>query len=124
MKSLAGRNLLLAFAFFAVVGLGGAMAQSFAPAQQKNTPPAANEMKTVKGCLTGLDGRYTLGTDSDDLYLLKGDDELFRRYNTKRVRVTGTLTPSEKDKSKADALDYQPPTLTVTKITKLQDNCN
>ena len=124
MKSLAGRNLLLAFAFFVVVGLGSAIAQNATPAQQKNTPPAANDMKTVKGCLTGLDGRYTLGTDSDDLYLLKGDDELFRHYNAKRVRVTGTLNPSEKEKSRADALDYQPPTLTVSKITKLQDNCN
>ena len=99
-----------------------ALTQPIASAQKKNAPP--DETKTVTGCLTGLDGRYTLGTDRDDLYVLKADDALLRPYKSKTVRVTGTLTPSEEDKSNADALSYQPPSLTVQTIKKVQDNCN
>jgi hypothetical protein len=80
--------------------------------------------QTIIGCLTGYDDRYTLGASSDTLYLLEGDNETFKRYNAKMVRVTGTVTEPPPGTSKHDVLSQQPPTLKVTSLKKVADGCN
>ena len=87
--------------------------------------PGTTQPKTVtiKGCMTGYEGRYTIGTARDDLYLLEGDVATFKRYNAKMVEATGTLAPAATETSPNDALSEQPPQLTVTKLKKLADRC-
>jgi hypothetical protein len=80
--------------------------------------------KTVVGCLTGYEGHYTLGTSSDQLFLLDGDPALFKRYNAKLVQATGTVTEPAPGASRNNVLSQQPPTLTVSKLKKVADGCN
>ncbi len=88
------------------------------------TPGAAeNKTITVKGCLTGAENRYTIGTSRGDLYVLDGDPSLFKRYNSKIVEATGTLSPATNRTSHQDALSEQPPELKITKLKKLADVC-
>jgi hypothetical protein len=87
--------------------------------------PGTTEPKTItiKGCMSGYEGRYTIGTARDDLYLLEGDVATFKRYNGKMVEATGTLAPAARETSPHDALSEQPPQLTVTNLKKLADRC-
>ena len=87
--------------------------------------PSTAEPKTVtiKGCMSGYEGRYTIGTARDDLYRLEGDVATFKQYNGKMVEATGTLAPAATETSPHDALSEQPPQLTVTKLKKLADRC-
>ncbi len=82
-----------------------------------------NKTITIKGCLTGVDNRYTIGTSRDDLYVLNGDPTLFKRYNGKMVQATGTMSPAINRMSNRDALSEQPPELNVTSLKKLASRC-
>jgi hypothetical protein len=95
-------------------------------AQDKSAPsnPQAGQEKTIVGCLTGYEGRYTIGTSSDMLYLLDGDTENFKQYNAKMVKATGTITEPPPGTSKHNVLSQQPPTLKVASLKKVADGCN
>ena len=110
--------LLLAIFFLGNVAALSQQDGSKAPA------PAAGKTITVVGCLTGYDGRYTLGTSSDMLYLLDGDSAMFKRLNARMVQAIGTVTEPQPHTSHDNVLSQQPPTLTVTKLKKVADGCN
>ena len=88
---------------------------------------------TVIGCVSGLEGVYTLGSETGNLYRLAGDRSSFRRYVGQTVRITGTTSPSSssttvneslKQKSaNQGALITSPPMLTVSKIEKIAATC-
>jgi hypothetical protein len=86
--------------------------------------PSAAQQKTVTGCLTGYDGHYTLGTSGDQLFLLDGDPALFKRYNAKMVKATGTVSEPSAGSSKNNVLSQQPPTMVVSTLKKVADGCN
>jgi hypothetical protein len=100
----------------------------FSAAQDQSAPasPGRNPGKpiTVVGCLTGYDGRYTLGTSNDTLYLLVGDNTVFKRLNARMVQVSGNVTEPPPHPSRDNVLSQQPPTLTVAKLKKVADGCN
>jgi len=116
-------GVVLSVAVLSLLAAVASLAQDKASssAGQSGTP---NGTVTVTGCLTANGNRYTLGTMSDDLYVLKGDDAAFRKLNATRVQVTGTVSPSVQRTSKHDALRHQPPTLTVTGLKKVADTCS
>jgi hypothetical protein len=88
-----------------------------------NKPPVG-QPKTVVGCLTGYDDRYTLGASNDMLYLLVGDNAAFKKLNARMVKVTGTVSEPSRETSRHDVLSQQPPTLTVQSLKKVADGCN
>jgi hypothetical protein len=88
-----------------------------------SAPPADSKSVTIKGCLTGFDGHYTIGTSRDDLYVLQGDASLFKRYNGKMVKATGTLSASVQESSTQNALSQQPPQFKVSQLRKIADIC-
>ncbi len=98
-------------------------AQVQGPPSGKTPRTAEPKTVTIKGCMSGYEGRYTIGTARDDLYLLEGDVATFKRYNGKMVEATGTVAPTATETSPQDALSQQPPQLTVTKLKKLADRC-
>lgn len=98
-------------------------AQVQAPPPGKKPATAEPITVTIKGCMTGYEGRYTIGTARDDLYRLEGDVATFKQYNGKMVEATGTVAPAATETSPHDALSEQPPQLTVTKLKKLADRC-
>ena len=101
-------------------------ARSQTSSPPKDSVPPQGKPITVVGCLTGYNGHYTLGTSSDTLYLLEGDADLFKRYNARMVRVTGTVSepPPHAHTSEDNVLSQQPPTLTVSQLKKVADGCN
>ena len=99
------------------------LAQGQGNGAPKQSPPGGTP-KTVVGCLTGYDGHYTLGASNDTLYLLDGDNALFKRYNARMVQVTGTVSEPPPAPSRDNVLSQQPPTLTVSKLKKVADGCN
>ncbi|MGB9256074.1 MAG: hypothetical protein WCC25_14640 [Candidatus Korobacteraceae bacterium] len=101
--------------------LGSAAQDQPAP---KTSSPDPGKPITVVGCLTGYDGRYTLGTSNDTLYLLVGDSTVFKRLNARMVQVSGNVTEPPPHTSRDNVLSQQPPTLTVAKLKKVADGCN
>jgi hypothetical protein len=99
-----------------------AVAQNHTSPSQ-STPPTGKPI-TIVGCLTGYEGRYTIGTMSDTLYLLDGDSASFKRLNARMVQATGTVTESPPHSSRDNVLSQQPPTLTIVKLRKVADGCN
>jgi len=109
---------------FAIFFLGNFAVLAQQQGGSKSPAPAAGKSVTVVGCLTGYDGRYTLGTSSDMLYLLDGDSAMFKRFNARMVEASGTVTEPPPHTSRDNVLSQQPPTLTVTKLKKVADGCN
>jgi hypothetical protein len=103
---------------------GIAFARNQDGSSSKPAPPPAGATKTVVGCLTGYEGHYTLGASNDTLYLLVGDTTLFKRYNAKLVRATGSVSEPAPGTSPNNVLSQQPPTMTVTNLKKVADGCN
>ena len=107
----------------AVILAGGVSAAAQDQGASK-APPQAGKPVTVVGCLTGYEGRYTLGTSSDMLYLLDGDSAMLKKYNARMVQASGTVTEPPPHTSQDNVLSQQPPTLTITKLKKVADGCN
>jgi hypothetical protein len=118
MKMLVAVAILSAGAWVAMAG------QDQGGSNAKASPAPAGKPITVVGCLTGYEGRYTLGASNDTLYLLDGDTALFKRYNARMVQASGTVTEPQARTSRENVLSQQPPTLTVTKLKKVADGCN
>lgn len=94
-------------------------------AQDKPAPDqTGGKTVTVTGCLTGMEGHYTLGTMSDQLFLLQGEDTQLKKFNAQRVRVTGSVTEPPPHTSRQNVLSQQPPTLTIHTIKKVADTCS
>lgn len=117
-------RMLLISAMFVLCAPMTTFARGQSSSSPKDSVPPRGKPITVVGCLTGYDGRYTLGTSSDTLYLLDGDGALFKRYNARMVRVTGTVSEPPPHTSSDNVLSQQPPTLTVSLLKKVADGCN
>jgi len=97
-----------------------------APSSQgtaNDTPAGSGDSTTVVGCVTGVNGSFTLGTPNGDLYRLKGHHNALFHYNGMEVRVTGTVTPSKPSSASKRVSGTMPQTLKIAKIEKLRDTC-
>jgi hypothetical protein len=116
--------IFLAWLGVCIVGISIGVAAQEQKSPSDKGSATQGDPKTVVGCLTGYEGRYTLGASNDMLYLLDGDPAQFRRYNAKMVEATGTVTEPGPGTSPNNVLSQQPPTLTVSKLKKVADGCN
>lgn len=101
---------LLPCLVFSVVGF----AQQPAPGQgtPNDNPGAGGGPVTIEGCVTSVNGHFSLATRSGMLRL-KGDHDSLFGYNGQQVRVTGTMTSGKKKVQ----------TLKISEIKKLSDSC-
>ena len=123
MKPIWRLRTLLSLGLFSFLASTAPFAQDKAAAAAGQVAPASNTV-TVTGCLTGMDGHYTLGTMSDQLYLLQGDNSVLKKFNAQRVRITGSVSEPPPHTSNRDVLSQQPPSLTVNTIKKVADTCS
>lgn len=114
--------IVLSVSLLPVVSLAQSNAQSTAQSASNAEKQAASGPLTAEGCLTGNNGRYTLGTRRGNLYLLSGNQTEFKSHNGQLVRITGTESPTN-PKEQVGALKYPPPTLQVESIKKLAGTC-
>ena len=77
-----------------------------------DNPAAGGGPITVEGCVTSVNGHFSLATHSG-MFRLKGDHDSLFGHNGQQVRVTGTVTPGKKKVQ----------TLKVSEIKKLSDTC-
>ena len=73
-----------------LLALGVVWAQQ-EPNSNSNTPANAGSQVTVKGCLGGSDGNYTLLGSDGMTYQLQGDDSQLKEHVGHTVAVTGTV---------------------------------
>ena len=111
--------LLLSVFLFALVSA----AQEGTKKASQSPPSKSGASKTFEGCLTGSNGSYTLGTNSDDVYQLENNGHDLAKYNSQYVRVTGLVTPSHAGSSPNNVLEQQYPKLKVQTIKKVFDLC-
>jgi len=62
------------------------------PASSSQTGANASGQATVKGCLQGSDGNYTLTADNGATYQLQGDTSKLSEHVGHEVQITGSTT--------------------------------
>jgi hypothetical protein len=108
------KTLLLALSF--LVSSAWVAAQSQYPQTgTSQTGTTASEQTTVKGCLQGSDGNYTLMADNGTTYQLQGDTSKLSAHVGHEVQVSGsTISASGSSSSSSTQSSATPqPTLTV-----------
>jgi hypothetical protein len=125
------RNFIVVAITLVATGFG--LAAQSAP---NSTPPntgqsTANRKVTIEGCLTGVEGRYTVQEkNSGTTYLLVGDNERFANYVSQEVRISGTPATKAGSPNSVTSTDISggtpepgQPRLNVASVTRLSDSC-
>ena len=111
-----------------------AYAQGSYPSQssqsgQSSTQSQANSNQTsVRGCLSGSSGSYTLAADSGTTYQLSGDTSKLTKHVGHEVEITGTTSTSSASSgtgstaSNSSAGSSQP-TLDVSSVKHISETC-
>lgn len=103
---------ILLAAIFAAAGTAFAQQPSSQPEGNSSSSASSNDPVTVEGCIVQMNGAFRLLTHQGS-FKLKGDHNSMFSLNGTWVSITGMLSHKEQ----------RFPTLTVTKLKKLADNC-
>jgi hypothetical protein len=100
-------------------------AQSQYPQTGSNqTGTAASTQTTVRGCLQGADGNYTLMADNGTTYRLEGDTSKLTEHVGHEVKITGSsMSESATNNPTSTASGTQQPTLTVESFKHISKTC-
>jgi hypothetical protein len=118
------KTLLLALGLFATVAW--LQAQNQYPQTGSSQTTAAGET-SVKGCLQGSDGNYTLTTKNGTVYQLQGDTSKLSAHVGHEVQITGSTTmasnaPTSTAGTPAGGTQQQA-TLTVESVKHISKTC-
>jgi Protein of unknown function (DUF5818) len=118
------KTLLLALSLFATVAW--LQAQNQYPQTGSSQTTAAGET-SVKGCLQGSDGNYTLTTKTGTVYQLQGDSSKLSEHIGHEVQITGSTTmasnaPNSTPGTPAGGTPQQT-TLTVQSVKHISKTC-
>ena len=120
------RTLSFLAAVLLVLGLC-AWAQDSKQVSRATDQSFSGKQVTLQGCLTGSRGHYTLTTNKDNLYQLKGDQN-FHDYFGKYVKLSGVEGQPERDTPRnpnaiKSVLSTAPPLVDVTILKALYGTC-
>ena len=106
---------------------------AFVQAQDPNTqnPPAgagqssspSSGQTSVKGCLQGSDGNFTLTDQSGTTYQLQGDTSKLSEHVGHEVQIMGTTSDASASSGSSTSQGSSQPTLTVAKVKHLSKTC-
>jgi hypothetical protein len=118
------KALLLALSLFGLVAW--LQAQNQYPQAGSSQTTAAGE-SSVKGCLQGSDGNYTLTTKNGTVYQLQGDTSKLNEHVGHEVQITGSTTtasnaPNPTPGTPAGTTQQQA-TLTVQSVKHISKTC-
>lgn len=82
----------------------------------------AAQQTTVKGCLQGSNGNYTLMADKGTTYQLQGDTSKLSAHVGHEIRVTGTTTSASSSPTSTQTSGTQQ-TLTVKSFKHISKSC-
>jgi hypothetical protein len=77
-----------------------------------NDSPGSGQI-TIEGCVTSINGSFSLET-RNGMLRLKGDHDSLLGHNGQQVRITGTVSPVGKK---------GPQTLRISDLKKVSDTC-
>ena len=98
-------------------------AQSQYPQTGSNqTGTAASTETTVRGCLQGSDGNYSLMADNGTTYRLEGDTSKLSEHVGHEVQIKGS-SMSESAGTSTQASGTQQPSLTVESFKHISKTC-
>lgn len=121
------KTLLLALSL--LVSAAWVQAQSQYPQTQtgsSQTGATASGQTTVKGCLQGSDGNYTLTAENGTTYLLQGDTSKLSAHVGHEVQITGSTTSgssASSPTSSAQSAGTQQQALTVQSFKHISKSC-
>ena len=89
------------------------------------TGTTASEQTTVKGCLQGSDGNYTIMADNGTTYQLQGDTSKLSAHIGHEVQVTGSTMSASGSSSSTGTQSSatQQPTLTLQSLKHISKSC-
>jgi hypothetical protein len=102
-----------------LLSLSWAVAQSY-PSQSQGSTGA---QETVKGCLSGSGGTYTLTAKDGKTYQLTGDTSKLTEHIGHEMKVTGTETPASASSGSAMGKTSAEPTIDVTSFKHISKTC-
>ena len=119
------RTFLLALSL--LVSAAWVQAQSQYPQTQtgsSQTGTTASGHKTVKGCLQGSDGNYTLMADNGTTYQLQGDTSKLSAHIGHEMQITGSTSSASATRTPGSSTSQtQLPTLTVQSFKHISKTC-
>jgi hypothetical protein len=96
------------------------------PASSSQTGTSSSGQTTVKGCLQGSDGNYTLIADNGTTYQLQGDTSKLSAHVGHEVQITGSTTsgsPASSATTSSQSAGTQQPILTVQSMKHISKSC-
>ena len=102
-------------------------AQEYPQTGSGQTGNAAAGQHTIKGCLQGSNGSYTLTADSGATYQLQGDASMLSKHVGHEVQITGTPSGPSGSSSEANpsagTSGGTQPALTVDNVKHVSKTC-
>ncbi len=117
------KTFLLALSL--LVSTAWVAAQSQYPQTGTSQTGTTASQQTVKGCLQGSDGNYTLMADSGTTYQLQGDTSKLSAHVGHEVQVTGSTMSASGSSSSTTTQSSatQQPTLSVQSFKHISKSC-
>jgi hypothetical protein len=117
------RTVLLAISMLVSVAWVGAQTQ-YPQTGSSRSGATASGQETVKGCLQGSDGNYTLMADNGTTYQLQGDTSKLKAHVGHEMQITGSTTPaSMSSPTGTQSTGTKQPTLTVQRFKHISKTC-
>ena len=117
------RTLLLALSLLASAAWLSAQSQ-YPQTESNQTGTAASAQTTVRGCLQGSGGNYSLMTDNGTTYRLEGDTSKLSAHVGHEVQVTGSsMSESASNNPAGTAAGAQEATLTIVSFKHVAKTC-
>jgi hypothetical protein len=78
---------------------------------------------TVRGCLNGSTGNYTLTDQNGKTYTVQGDDALLSKHVGHTIAATGTVTDNSQSTGNVSSGNSNSSTLQLTKLKHISGSC-
>ena len=128
------RKVLVAMAVLLLaLGIAWAQQQPDTSGSNANTPASSGSQVTVKGCLGGSPGNFTLLGSDGTTYQLQGNDDQLKKHVGHTVAVTGTVgtgnstttssTEAAPNGASSTATTGEQRTLSVSSLQHISESC-
>jgi hypothetical protein len=106
----------------------GSLGQQATHAPDESAMPGSSEEKTIRGCLRGSSGNFTLTDDYGNTWQLHGDNNLLGAHVDHQVALTGSPITSASSTGastgSSSTSSANPQALQVSKIDQISDQCS
>jgi hypothetical protein len=91
---------------------------------QTRTQSTATQNNTVRGCLSGSPGNYTITDHNGTQWTVTGDDATLRNSVGRQVEITFTQHQSSDESSQGATTTRRTHSVQASQVTALSDTCN